>query len=278
MNFQKQQIGNVELIAMQDTWATVSPTTFFPEVSSEIWEYHKDFLDNSGNMILNMGSWLVRSQGQNILIDTGTGAWPNHMQTQMNPSLPNVMHAVGIQPEEIDIVVFSHFHWDHTGWNTDPADGGKKPVFSGARHIVQQIEWDYWTNDDDLMERARYEKSLKPIEQAGLWEFIEGEHAITTDFVVLPTPGHTPGHCSFIISSNEEKAYVLGDAAHIPLQLSETDWSPAADTDGNIARATRHKLFDRIESENALIASGHFPFPGLGHAKREGGQRTFKPI
>ena len=130
----------------------------------------------------------------------------------------------------------------------------------GFPKTVQQIDFDY--QRDSASCRLVY----------------EGEHALTSEVVSLPTPGHTPGHVSFVVSSGGEKAYLITDAAHIPAQLSETDWSIDFDTDKSISRQTRHSLFDRIEADGALIASGHFPYPGLGHVIREGGKRLFKAI
>ncbi|MCZ6708210.1 MAG: MBL fold metallo-hydrolase, partial [Chloroflexi bacterium] len=87
-----------------------------------------------------------------------------------------------------------------------------------------------------------------------------------------------PGHVSFVVASGGERAYLIGDAAHQPVQLSEDEWCPGADIDKTDSTASRKALFDKIEQENALIASGHFPFPGLGHAVQEGGKRVFRPI
>ena len=276
--FQKHQIGNVELIALQDSWMSMPPGMVFSDVSASDWDNYKEFLNGDGNLTLNIGSWLVRSEGKTILVDTGLGAWPNEMPTQEDASLPSVLKAAGVQPDEIDVVAFSHFHPDHTGWNTDPSNGGKTPTFANARHVAQQVEWDHWTSSDALKEGSRYAQAIEPIEQAGLWDLVEGEHALTSEVVSLPTPGHTPGHVSFVVSSGGEKAYLITDAAHIPAQLSETDWSIDFDTDKSISRQTRHSLFDRIEADGALIASGHFPYPGLGHVIREGGKRLFKAI
>jgi len=83
---------------------------------------------------------------------------------------------------------------------------------------------------------------------------------------------------SFVLASGGKRAYFLGDAAHHPVQLSEPTWSPNADVDPVQSAETRAALFEQIEREGALIASGHFEFPGLGHARRDNGQLRFVPL
>ena len=144
--------------------------------------------------------------------------------------------------------------------------------------MVQQTEWDYWTSSDEMRTAAQYDNSLGPIEAAGLLDLVEGEHAVTSELVTVPTPGHTPGHVSFVLSSAGERAYLLGDAAHQPVQVREDGWCAGADIDKVSSAASRKALMARIEAEGALIASGHFPFPGLGHAVAGEGGRTWQPL
>ena len=276
--FQTRQVGNATMIALQDSWATLPVSTFFGAVEAAAWAPYRDLLDGDGTFVLNLGAWLVRSEGRTILIDTGIGGRPTQMPLREPPELPAVMRAAGVAPEEVDIVVFSHLHFDHTGWNTVDEDGAPRPLFKNARHVVQQREWEHWTGSDAEREAARYDDVLAPLEQAGLLDLVDGEREITSELVAIPTPGHTPGHMSFVLASGGERAYFLGDAAHHPVQLSEPTWSPNADVDPVQSAETRAALFARIEREGALIASGHFEFPGLGHARRDNGQLRFVPL
>ena len=269
-------VGNAELVALQDSWAAVPPTGFFNTTQAADWEPYGELLDEDGNITLNLGSWLIISQGSTILVDSGIGGRPVEMlPLKSAPALPDVIREAGISPDEIDVVAFTHLHFDHTGWNTTDVDGRPQPLFTNARHIVQQAEWDYWTSSDELKAGAQYDNVLAPILDAGLIDFVEGEHTLTSEVTSIPTPGHTPGHVSLAVNSGGESAYVLGDAAHHMVQLTETDWCPSADVDPATSTASRRALFDRIERENALIASGHFRFPGLGRAARSDGARVF---
>ena len=273
--FHKVEVGDATLIAVQDSWATLPPTAFFNQTTDSDWDNYRDLLTDEGHVTLNLGAWVVISGGTTILVDSGIGGRPTMMPLKEPAALPTVMQEAGVSPNEIDIVAFSHLHFDHTGWNTWDNDGTPVPQFPNARHIIQQAEWEYWTSSDELKQGAGYDNVLAPIVDAGLVDFVEGEHALTEEVVTVPTPGHTPGHVSFAVSSGGEKAYVLGDAAHHMVQLTETAWCPGADVDKVESTASRHKLFDQIEAENALIASGHFNFPGLGRAARRDGTRYF---
>ena len=269
-------VGNAELISLQDSWAVVPPTGFFTTTEASDWDAYGDLLDDDGNIILNLGSWLIVSQGRTILVDSGIGGRPVEMlPLKAPPALPEVMREAGVPPDQVDVVAFTHLHFDHTGWNTTDVDGKSQPLFPNARHIVQQAEWDFWTGSDELKQGANYDNVLAPVLDAGLIDFVEGEGALTGEVTTIPTPGHTPGHVSFAVNSGGESAYVLGDAAHHMVQLTETDWCPSADVDPATSTASRRALFDRIERENALIASGHFKFPGVGRAARVDGKRIF---
>ncbi len=276
--FEKLQVGNATLVALQDSWAPMKPGAFFGAVEDTAWEPYRDLLRDDGTFILNIGAWLVHSEGRTILVDTGIGARPVRMPLQEPPELPSVMQAAGVGTADVDTVVLTHLHFDHTGWNTTDEGGVATPLFSDARHIVQQAEWDYWTGSDVLRQAAQYDNLLAPVEDAGLVDLIEGEQPVTSELTAIPTPGHTPGHMSFVLSSGGERAYLLGDAAHHPAQLSEPGWSPNADVDPELSARTRAALFERIEREEALIASGHFPFPGLGHACQRDGALRFEAL
>lgn len=276
--FRQQQVGNATLVALQDSWAPMQPGTFFGSVEDTAWEPYRDLLEDDGSFILNLGAWLVRSEGRTILIDTGIGPRPVRMPLQAPPELPEVMRAAGVSADAVDTVLLSHLHFDHTGWNTTDEADGPQPVFSNARHLVQQREWEHWTASDSLKRATRFDAVLAPLEDASLLDLVDGEQAITSELVAIPTPGHTPGHMSFVLASGGERVYLLGDAAHHPVQLSEPTWSPDADVDPTESAETRAALFERIEREEALIASGHFPFPGLGLARRSDGRLRFEAL
>ena len=277
----KTTVAGAELIALRDSWFAVPPTEFYPATTDADWEPYREVLDGDGNLRFPIGCCLIRSAGKTVLVDTGLGGrekQQKNLPIREPTRLPAVMEEAGVRPEEIDIVLFSHLHLDHTGWNTIDRDGVRVPLFANARHVVQRTEWAYWTAADERKRFALVNMVWVPVVEAGLLDLVEGEHAPTPTIVTLPTPGHTPGHVSFVVGAGADRVYVLGDAAHHPVQLTETDWNCTGDVDPDTAARTRRMLLDRIESEGALMVGGHFPFPGLGYAAREGTKRVFRPV
>ena len=107
---------------------------------------------------------------------------------------------------------------------------------------------------------------------------MHGEHRLTRDLTAMPTPGHTPGHMSILITSQGERGLILGDAAHNPAQLQETDWVSRADMDPEVTRQTRRALVERLEREQIVVAAGHFPAPGFGKVLRLQGRRYWQVL
>ena len=154
---------------------------------------------------------------------------------------------------------------------------------AGCRYSRTRGTWcsarsgEYWAGGATGSEPNRA-TVLDPITAAGLWEFVEGEAALTAEVVMVPTPGHTPGHVSLLVSSGGESALLIGDAAHSPIQVSEPEWCIGADVDRPLARRTRAALWARAEREGLLLGTNHFPFPGLGRVVSEDGVRRWEEV
>jgi glyoxylase-like metal-dependent hydrolase (beta-lactamase superfamily II) len=115
------------------------------------------------------------------------------------------------------------------------------------------------------------------LEELGLVELMQGEHTLTRDLTAVPTPGHTPGHMSILITSRGERALVLGDAAHSPVQIHEPDWVSRADMDPDLTRQTRRALIDRLEREEIPWPPGTRG-PGFGRIVRPEGRRYWRGL
>ena len=275
--FESRTVGNATLVSLQDSWTTMPVSAFFSAVKEGAWEPYLELLDAERSFTLNFGAWLLRSEGQTILFDTGIGTRGGGRLPEP-PSLPDVLRASGVTPGR-----GRHGSCSATSTSTTPAGTQSTRTRArcrsspNARHVVQQAEWDYWTGDDELRKAANYDAVLAPIESAGLLDLVEGEQDVTSEVVTIPTPGHTPGHVSIVVASGNERVYLIADAAHHRVQVSEPTWSPDADVDQEQASRTRAQLFERIASEGALVASGHFSFPGFGHVVREDRGLVFEP-
>lgn len=272
-------IGNAELIALQDSWSRKEPSEFFVDVDAAAWEPYREWVDDDGLIAHNYGCFLIRSLDTNILVDTGLGHGADIPGLLQQPALLEALAAAGFGAEDINLVLFTHLHWDHTGWNTRGEDGTYRLTFPNARYIVQQTEHDYWTGPGDKPSNGPdYERVISPLISADRLDLVGGEYTATREVVAVPTPGHTPGHVSFAVVSGSERAYILGDAAHKPVQLSEPDWYPGFDLDPVESTRSRRMILDRAEREGALLAGGHFAFPSMGYPARDDGQRTFRYV
>ena len=267
----KVTVGNVEIVSLLDTPMEFGWGMFFPSIDrSEFDAYRERYPDSFGEDKFRTyaHAWALRSEGRTVLIDTGVGVG-------MGGRLVEEMNAKGVSPDSVDIVLFTHLHGDHVGWNLTPDN---VPTFPGARYLVPQADWDYFTKADVAARNPQIGASVLPLKEIGVLDLFSGEKAITSELTTYPTPGHTPGHTSIMVSSAGEKALVTGDLAHHPAQVDRTEWCGAFDGDPAQAVETRNKVFDRLEADGLLAAIGHFPDPGFGKLVRLGGKRVWQAL
>ena len=273
------RVGNVEIMALSDGMLEFDLCNFFPTIPGEDWRGHESHLTPEHKVRFNLGSYLIRSNGRNILVDTGLGPRPADTPDVPWGELLRDFEAKNVRVDDIDMVVMTHLHRDHVGWNLKKEGGRYVPTFPKARYWMSRKDWDACHQPD--VQPTRFPNApdcVWPLQDLGLIEFMEGEHTITAELTAVPTPGHTPGHVSIMVTSKGERALVLGDAAHNPVQLDQTDWVSRADMDPEITRQTRRVLFDRLEREQILVAAGHFEAPGFGRIVRLEGRRYWKGL
>lgn len=276
-------VGKVEVIALSDGMLEFDLCNFFPDHKSDAeWQPYAQHLTAKHKVRFNLASYLLRSAGQTILVDTGMGARPADAPETPWGELLADFAAHGIRPEEVDLVVMTHLHRDHVGWNLtpDPAEGGRfVPTFPNARYWLSQKDWQA-SQDPEVM-RARFPNAATtfwPLAELGVAEFMEGETALTNELTAFPTPGHTPGHMSLRIHSQGQQAIILGDAIHSQAQVQETHWVSRADMDPEQTRSTRHALMEQLEQADILGIIGHFPAPGFGKIVRGEGRRYWQAL
>ena len=272
------RVGDARIISVTDGHIHFHPSDFFSPVEAAAWEPYAGQLTADGLIRLNVGSFVVRVGDRAALIDTGLGEGDHPFDNSQWGLLASDMAAKGIGADEIDCVIITHLHRDHVGWNMTARDGAPTPYFPNARYFVPKADWDVFTRRAGMSAFAYIREQVTPLMDAGVLELTDGEQAITDNITALPTPGHTPGHISVLISSAGESAVVLGDAAHVPVQAHHTDWSPRADSKPDISRESRAALFDRMERDHSLVVSGHFPEPGFGRLARVEGRRYWRAL
>lgn len=261
------------------------PGQLFPDYDPESFARHlhwmaPNYFDQAtGKFISSIHSWLIRTERHTILVDCCAGSqkerpsWPRFHRTQ-SPLLDRLREA-GVAPESVDIVLCTHLHVDHVGWNTRLQDGRWVPTFPNAKYLFSKIEHDFWDpgsnpNSRSADEQAIYQDSVLPVvasEQAWL---LDGAHAIEDGLLVEPAPGHTPGHMILSIAAHQERAILSGDVMHQPIQVYEPGWNSRFCEDAVLARATRRKLLERCCESGALLMPAHFGRPHAGWIRDTG--------
>lgn len=272
-------VGNVEILPLLDSPVLMNPQMFLPGKGDAFMEEFGHLADERGLFSMSITCFLVRSNGKNLLVDTGIG-------NRRRPGFPRgkldeTLREAGVDPGDIDVVLNTHMHIDHVGWNTvDNEDGSKRIFFPNAEFYFQKAEWDYWMTPEHMDDIAHQHlrDCVEPLADTGRVKFFEGEGAIDASLTYLPTPGHTPGHVALGVMSAGERAVIIGDASHHPSQLVHPDWSPGADFDPVQSAQTRDKLFDMAIAEQRLWVAGHWEYPGLGRIVRVEGRRVFQAL
>jgi glyoxylase-like metal-dependent hydrolase (beta-lactamase superfamily II) len=239
----------------------------FPQTTIEQWKEFPGLLNDKDEQMSRYGTVAIRSGGKLIIVDTG-------MQTAPGGQLLNDMKAKGVGHEDVDIVYLTHLHPDHVGWNLSSG----KPTFPKARYIAPRRDFEYWTQPEVLEKAAHVQNQVMPLTELKLLDLVDDGYKITDELTSVPTPGHTPGHTSVMISSQGERAFVLGDVAHTPAQAHYTDWNPIFDILQDVSRKTRNDVMNMLEKDGILVSAGHFPDPGFGHFMRVEGRRWWKGL
>ena len=273
----KITIGNVEITSLSDGVLEFDLCNFFPDIPAENWESYHDHLTPEHNVRFNLACFLVRSEGHTIAIDTGLGPKPADAPDTPWGELLNDFRSNGVSPEDVDMVVLTHLHRDHVGWNLQEQSGQYTPTFPNAKYYFSAKDWQACHAPE--LQPTRFPNApdcVWPLEDLGIMELVEGEVALTSELTTLPTPGHTPGHMSIMISSQGQQGLILGDVLHNTVQVHETDWVSRADIDPETTRVTRRSLMERLERDGTTVAAVHLPSPGFGKIVRLQGRRYWQ--
>ena len=262
----KINIGNVELLSLSDGSPVRSPFMPFPDTTIEQWREFPELLDSNDQISSRYGTVAVRSGGKLIIVDTGLQAEDGALMDDMSQK--------GVDREAVDLVLITHLHPDHVGWNLTNG----RPTFPNARYLVPRKDWAYWTQPAVLENAEHITNQVLPLNELKIMDLIEDDYKITDELTTVSTPGHTPGHISIIVASHGERGYILGDVAHNPAQAHYTDWNPIFDVDPELSRKTRHAVLDMLEAEGILVSAGHFPHPGFGRFVRGESRRVWRGI
>jgi glyoxylase-like metal-dependent hydrolase (beta-lactamase superfamily II) len=213
---------------------------------AEDWADFQHLLTPEGMLEITFGGFLVRAAADRlVLVDTGVGPQAGGLN---GGSLLESLAVTNHRPDDVTDVIFTHLHRDHTGFATQ--DG--HPTFPNATYRCDVRDWDYFYGSDEKITR-----NLSAIvDRLETWD---SDGTIAPGVDVRPMPGHTPGSTVVVLSSGEQRAMLLGDVVHCPVELIDDEWAGLADVDPVKALQVRNALARELESGQILAASGHFP-------------------
>ena len=222
------KIGNVLVTRVVEMEVTGGTKFILPDATKEAclpidW-MQPNFMDAEGNLIMSIHALVIDTGDKRIIVDTCIGndkqrnipTWSN-LQT----NFLNDLEKAGYPKESIDLVMCTHLHVDHVGWNTMLVDGEWIPTFPNARYLIAEKEWTYWNdNENEDLYGPVISDSVRPVVDAGMVEFVDDHYSLCSEVSLSPTPGHTPGHVSVLINSKKKRALITGDFIHNPVQMT----------------------------------------------------------
>ena len=279
------QIGAVRVTRVIEIEGPSPGTFLFEDATPERLLQHAwlqpHFLTPDGRTLGSIHAFVIESEGRRIVVDTCVG---NDKVRSVKPwhlrkgRFLEDLAAASFPRESIDTVLCTHLHVDHVGWNTVLHDGRWMPTFPNARYLFAEREWAYWSSQPPMHDGDVQGDSVAPIVEAGLADLVAMDHRITSEVMLEPSLGHTPGHVSVRIRSQDEEAVITGDLMHHPVQCAQPGWASRFDVDPEAARATRRAFLEENADRRVLVLGTHFATPTAGLVVRDGDAWRFDAV
>ncbi len=274
------RLGDLEFVVLTDGTLRLDGGAMFGVVPKPMWE-KKARADERNRILLAMNCLLIRAAGKTILVETGAGdKWDaKHRDIyafEGSPRLPEQLAQHGVRPQDVDIVINTHLHFDHCGWDSRIVDGKMRPTFPNAKYVVQKKDFEHAKSPTER-DRASYQfENFMPVEEARQWQLIEGEQQIVPGVSVFPAPGHTPAMQCVKLEGGDKTAIFLADlvpmTAHLPLA-----WIMGFDLYPLTTLENKKKVLPQIEKNGWLALFAHDPVVRAAHLRERNGQFEAEP-
>ncbi len=250
------KVGRIEVIAMQDTASEMNAQLVKngdPEIIKKLMP--------EGKLPASVNAFVIRTGKRTILVDTGTGAGSDG-----NGKLLDCMKSAHIAPADIDTIIITHAHFDHTGGLVNNG----RAVFPSAKLMFSKKELDALNREPSKESAKLYKSRMVAFEPGDI---------IAEGVTVVDLAGHTPGHSGVMIESEKKKLLIFGDLLHITnVQFPYPDYSLVYDADPVKAAETRKRILEMASKEKIYVAGMHIKFPGIGTVSKKGNGYLFTPV
>ena len=259
-------LGPVRVDSVLDGHMGVAPQVLYPHVSAQEWAgWAAAHLNADGNVPLDYGGYLLRGPGDRvILVDAGGGSDFTSVAGKSilydGHRLTGSLASLGVGPQLVTDVVFTHLHFDHCGG----ASLNGEPAFPRATYWCHAADWQAFV-EGPADERVR--TAMLPV--AGLVRTWTEDPAITSWLTLVRCPGHSPGNAIALVDAGGRRLALIGDLAHHPLEFERPGWHGGVDWDPAAAVDERTRWFARFADEGILVAGPHFPCQRPMRVRRE---------
>lgn len=276
---ESRSVGSLRIHAIQAGGQKLDGGAMFGVVPKVLWQRRIE-PDDRNRIQLGMRCLLIEHESGLILIDTGSGNKENakfqdiygieNVGAGNRTWLEDGLAHLGVKPDDVNIVIDTHLHFDHAGGNTYLDDAGElRFTFPKAQYIVQRGEYEMATHTNERTAASYFERNYVPINEAGKFDLVEGVKEIVKGVTVMPTPGHTPHHQSVLLESGNERALFLGDVipthTHLPLP-----WIMGYDVEPLVTLESKRRLLHQAEAEAWTLIFEHDATVAWGQVKHDG--------
>ncbi len=277
----RHKVGASDVISVNDGSMRLPVKFLLPETTQEeieeLFKVGRIELLPFASPVINVA--FIRNDANLIAVDCGAGS--NFMESA--GKLPDGLTEAGINAVDVTHVIFTHAHPDHLWGAIDDFEDAVR--FPNAKHMISTVDWDYWTNKELEGKTAEENKGMLAGTQRILGrldprlERVASNAQIVSGVSLLPTPGHTPGHCSVMIEDGNDRLLILGDTLSHPLiSFQKPDWQYGPDIDRDTAITTRRSLLAMLAADKLPFCGYHLPKGGFGRVEFGGSSYQLRPI
>ncbi|MFQ5918095.1 MAG: MBL fold metallo-hydrolase [Candidatus Binatia bacterium] len=276
------RVGDFHVYPLLDGYFRLDGGAMFGVVPRVLWEKTNP-PDDRNRILLALGALLVKAHGKHVLIDTGIGnkgdeKFCDIYAVDRRPSIEESIKKIGLTPKDIQIVINTHFHFDHAGGDTTRMSGGRiVPTFPNAEYYVQRGEWQLAMTPNERSQRSYLLENYEVLSKLDRLILLDSNAEILPGIQVVKTPGHTEHHQSVIVQSEGETVCFLGDlvptSSHIPLP-----YTMAYDLFPLTSIETKRSLLKQAHEEGWVLVFQHDPRVRMGRLEKIDGRYRLKEI